>query len=197
MLSLRISVSGGAQLPGILDEPRERGVLFVCWHDHTFVPLHVCRRKNIGVMMSRSRTGQIQAAFWRLHGWPTVWGSAKKREGILALRETLRLLRSGQSLAFTPDGPKGPRHEAKPGVVYMASNAPAAIIPLGVASNRFWQLPTWDRYLIPKPFARVHIHLGQPLEVPPNLSKDDMAQWQARVQDAISAAVAVCQQRVG
>jgi len=201
MLSLRITVSGGAQLPDILDrhegDPQRRACLFVCWHDHTFLPLHLFRRKNIGVMMSRSRTGQIQAAFWRLHGWPTVWGSTKKREGIQALRETLRLLRSGQSFAFTPDGPKGPRHEAKPGIVYLASNAPASIIPLGVAADRFWQLPTWDRYLIPKPFARVHVHLGEPLHVPPGLSKDEMTQWQKRVEDELARAIETCRQKLG
>ena len=193
MLSLRLSVSGGASIAEFLDwgegEAPQRGALFVCWHDHTLLPLHVFRRRNIGVMMSRSRAGQMQAAFWRLYGWPTIWGSTRKREGIQALREALRMLRSGQSVAFTPDGPKGPRHLAQPGVVFLASNAGSVIIPLGVAADAFWQLPTWDRYLIPRPFARVHLHLGEPLLVPPEIPKAEMTRWQERVEAEINRAV--------
>lgn len=201
MLSLRLSVSGGAQLPAILDrgedDAPERGALFVCWHDHTFLPLHLFRHKKIGVMMSRSRAGQMQAAFWRLYGWPTVWGSTRKREGIQALREALKMLRAGQSMAFTPDGPKGPRHRAQAGVIYLASNAPSAIIPLGVAADAFWQLPTWDRYFIPRPFARVHVHLGEPLLVPPQIPRAEMAAWQERVESEINRAVQTCRERLG
>jgi lysophospholipid acyltransferase (LPLAT)-like uncharacterized protein len=183
MCTLRISVSGGAQLPAILDDPqREQGALFVTWHDLTFLPLHLFRHKNIGVM--------------NLYGWPTVWGSTKKREGIAALREVLRLLRTGQSFAFTPDGPKGPRHHAQPGVIYLASNAPASIIPLGVAASRAWQLPTWDRYLIPKPFARIHVHLGEPLHVPPNLPRDEMESWRQRIESELNRANQSAQQRL-
>jgi lysophospholipid acyltransferase (LPLAT)-like uncharacterized protein len=201
MLSLRLSVSGAAQLPAILDRPEddlpERGALFCCWHDHTLLPLHLFRHKRIAVMMSRSRAGQMQAAFWRRYGWPTIWGSSKKREGIQALREVVRTLRAGQSCAFTPDGPKGPRRRAHSGIVYLASNAPAAIIPLGVAADSAWKLPTWDRYLIPKPFARVHVHLGEPLLIPPAIPKAEMAAWQERVEEEIDRAVQVCRERLG
>ncbi len=173
------------------------GALIVTWHDLTLTPLHFLRHKNIGVLMSRSRAGGMQAAFWRLYGWPTVWGSStRKREGVQALREVLRLLRAGQSFALTPDGPKGPRHRAQPGVVYLASHAPAIIIPLGVAADRAWYLPTWDRYLIPRPWSRVHVHLGAPLEIPPQLSKLEMADWQTRVEAALDQALEICQREV-
>jgi lysophospholipid acyltransferase (LPLAT)-like uncharacterized protein len=145
-------------------------------------------------MMSASRAGQMQAAFWRLYGWPTVWGSTKKREGITALREVLRLLRTGQSFAFTPDGPKGPRHHAQPGVIYFASNAPALVIPAGIAASSYWQLPTWDRYLIPKPFARVHMHFGEALHIPEKLGRDEMEHWRQRVEAELNQANTTAQQ---
>jgi lysophospholipid acyltransferase (LPLAT)-like uncharacterized protein len=201
MLTLRFSVSGVSQMPDIVDrpddDPPERGALFICWHDHTFPVLHLFRNRGIYVMMSRSRAGQMQARFWSLYGWPIIWGSSKKREGIQALRETLKMLRMGKSVAFSPDGPKGPRHRAHPGVIYLASNAPASVIPLGVAADSFWQLPTWDKYLIPKPFARVHIHMAPAMTIPPNISKDEMAQWQERVEQEIDAAVQTCRERLG
>jgi hypothetical protein len=189
MCTLRISVTGGAPLPEILDNPqRELGALLVTWHDLSFLPLHFFRHRNIGVMMSHSRAGQMQAAFWNLYGFPTVWGSTKKREGVTALREVLRSLRTGQTFAFTPDGPKGPRHKAQPGVVYLASKAPALVIPIGVAASRCWHLPTWDRYLIPKPFARIHIHLGEPVQVSPNLSREETETWRARIEAELNRA---------
>jgi lysophospholipid acyltransferase (LPLAT)-like uncharacterized protein len=186
MCTLRISTSGVDRADSLLG--REQGVLFVTWHDLTLMPLHLFRNKNIGVMMSTSRSGKIQAAFWRLYGWPTVWGSTKKREGIKALREVLRLLRSGQSFAFTPDGPKGPRHHAHPGVIYLASNAPTVLMPLSVAVSSHWRLPTWDRYLIPKPFSRVHIHIGTPLALPTDIPREDTELWQERITAIINEA---------
>ncbi len=186
MCTLRVSASGISTADASLR--RERGVIFVTWHDLTLMPLHLFREKGIGVMMSRSRSGQIQAAFFRMYGWPTVWGSTKKREGIRALREVLRLLRDGQSFAFTPDGPKGPRHQAHAGVIYLASNAPTDLMPLGVAASSCWRLPSWDKYLIPKPFARVHIHIGAPVTLPTDIAREDTQSWQDRVTQLIDGA---------
>lgn len=169
----------------------EKGALCVLWHDHTVVPLHVFRDCHIATMMSRSRTGQIQAALWSLYGWPIVWGSTKKKEGIAALRETLRLLSNGGLMGFTPDGPKGPRRECHGGVVYLASKSGAPIMPLTYAADRYWRLKSWDRYLIPKPFARVHIHLGEPLWIPEGLSRKESLLWQQRIKTALDEAEAV------
>lgn len=176
MCTLRISTSGVRQADALLNQ--EIGVVFVTWHDLTLMPLHIFRHKNIGVIMSTSRSGRIQAALFRMYGWPTTWGSTNKREGIKALREVLRLLRAGRSFAFTPDGPKGPRHQAHPGAIYLTSNAPTVLMTLTVAASSYWQLPTWDRYLIPKPFARVHVHIGDPVTVPTEIPREAMEQWQ-------------------
>lgn len=189
MSTLRITTSGIHQARPYLETP-STGMLVVLWHDHTLIPLHLFRRKNIGVMMSASRAGQMQAAFWNLYGWPTVWGSTKKREGIQALRQVLSQLKEGQSFGFTPDGPKGPRHHAQPGVVFLASKTPTVVLPLSLAATRFWQLPTWDRYLIPKPFSHVHVHMGEALWPPQNLNREEMEEWRRRVEAALNAAEA-------
>jgi lysophospholipid acyltransferase (LPLAT)-like uncharacterized protein len=199
MCTLRIRISGVASVYAFMEKGRAGegpGPLFVLWHDHTLLPLHSFRHRNVGTMMSRSRAGQMQAALWGLYGWPAVWGSTFKREGIQALREVLRGLRGGQAFAFTPDGPKGPRHRAQPGVVYLASKAPTVVVPVAVAASRAWHLPTWDKYLIPKPFARVHLHFGEPVEIPTNLSREDTEKWQRRVEELIDAALEEAERRV-
>ena len=147
-------------------------------------------------MMSTSRSGRIQAGFFRLYGWPTVWGSTKKREGIRALREVMQGLRDGQSFGFTPDGPKGPRHRAQPGVLFLATHTPCVVMPIAVAASSAWRLPTWDRYLIPKPFARVHVHLGPPIDLPPDIPREDTARWQTVIEQAIDAATEEAARRV-
>lgn len=194
MATLRVSCSGIKRSGSMLDQ--EMGIVFVTWHDLTLMPLHLFRNRGIGVMMSTSHSGQIQAAFFRSYGWPTTWGSTKKREGIRALREVVRLLRAGQSFAFTVDGPKGPRHKAHPGAIYMAANAPTVLLPLGVAASSYWNLPTWDRYLIPKPWARVHIHIGAPVAVPPDLPREENAAWQERIEAMINEANAEAARQV-
>ncbi len=187
MSSLRISSSGAYHLGYFLATPG-KGALFVLWHDHTLVPLHLFREQGISTMMSRSRSGQMQAAFWSLYGWRIIWGSTKKKEGIAALRETLRSVSEGEVVGFTPDGPKGPRREAHGGIVYLASKSGVPIIPVALAASDFWQLKTWDKYLIPKPFARVHLHMGEPFSVPPKLSREETEEWLLKVKVAIDDA---------
>lgn len=188
MLTVRVSTTGIHRSKGYYGKSEGPGALFVLWHDHTLVPLHLFRFRGIGVMMSTSRAGRMQAAFWSLYGWPIVWGSTKKKEGVAALREVLRLVRGGAMFGFTPDGPKGPRRTAYPGVVYLASKAPAIVMPLSVAASDYWQLSTWDRYLIPKPFSRVHVHLGEPLHVPPDLTKIESEEWRLKIEAALNDA---------
>lgn len=185
--TLQISTTGFARgMPLALDD--EHGALLVCWHDKTLMPQHIFRDQNFAGMFSTSRAGQLQGAFWARYGWRPVWGSTKKRQGILALREAMRLLKEGQTFAVTPDGPKGPRHKAQGGAVYMASNANAPILPVGVAASRYWQLKTWDRYFIPKPFARVHLHIGPPLRLPADIPRDEMPRYLQMLEEAIEAA---------
>ena len=188
MCSARLTISDLHRGTPYLDNPVETGALFVVWHDYTMLCLHLFRKKNVGVMMSRSRAGQLQAALWQLYDFPIIWGSTRKREGIKALREVVRRLQSGQSFAFTPDGPKGPRHYAQPGVIFMATHANTVVMPLGVASSHCWRLPTWDKHWIPKPFAHIHLHLGEPLHVPPNLDKAGIEEWRARLEEAMHCA---------
>ncbi len=94
-------------------------------------------------------------------GYETVRGSTS-RGGGAALRGLVKAARSGRSLAITPDGPRGPRQRLQPGVITAAQMTGLPIIPLAGGASRAWWPGSWDRFCIPKPFARVRVLYGEP-----------------------------------
>ena len=189
MCTLRFSYSGRNHDLPYLESEQEVGAFLLLWHEHTLSSLHVWQDSDIWGMMSRSRAGTIQAALWRLYGFPTVWGSSTRpREAVQALRDAVKTLKEGHHFALTPDGPKGPPHVAQSGAVWIASNSGAPIMPLGFAFERAWRLSTWDKYIIPKPFSRVHVHVGPPVLVPLKLARAETEEWRQRIQDALTQA---------
>ena len=195
MSTVRLSTTGLHRFAPYLEGQIKDGALLVIWHDQTLFPLYIFQDQGIYTLMSTSRNGSLFARVWMLYGWNIVWGSTKKRQGVLALREMLGQLRAGAKVGFTPDGPKGPRHQSHGGVVYLASKAPAIVLPFAYSASRAWNLPTWDKYIIPKPFARVHLHIGPPVQVPPNLPRDQTEAWQQKITQALNEAerVARCE----
>ena len=178
------------------EDAKGKGAIFVTWHDQTFAFLHLLRDNDLTAISSQSRSARLHAAWLQLMGINIVWGSAGKREGVQALRAFLPILRDGKIILIAPDGPKGPRHRAQPGILYMASRAPALIYPWGLAATSAWRLKTWDRHLIPKPFSRVHVHLGAPLEVPSTLARDEIDDWQETVNRALDDAEAAAREQL-
>ena len=98
----------------------------------------------------------------------------------------LRAARTGE-LGITPDGPKGPRRRAQQGLVYLASRTGLPIVPLGYAYRRCWRFNSWDRFMLPKPFTVGHGVSGEPIEIPPGISTDDVAVHLGRVQAAMDS----------
>ncbi len=115
-------------------------------------------------MSSRSFDSEYIARFIQRFGYGAARGSST-RGGKAALIQMIRAVRSGKSAAFTVDGPRGPIYEAKPGAVLLAAKANAALLPFSISLNRYWQLPSWDKIQIPKPFARAVVVLGEPIKV--------------------------------
>lgn len=197
MCSARVTTSGIGQGSAYLRRENEGvGAIFPVWHDVMFFPMYLFQNKGIGVIVSQSRSGQIAATLWRLHGWPTTWGSTKKQQGVPALRKGISILKSGQSLGFTPDGPLGPRHHAQPGIVYLSAMTGAPIFPLGVALNRSWRLPTWDKHAIAQPFCHLHFHVGEPIFVPRNAAKNETESWRVRVENEMQNAMEVARMKL-
>jgi lysophospholipid acyltransferase (LPLAT)-like uncharacterized protein len=129
--------------------------IFAFWHRSLLTCAHRFRNRDIAILISRSFDGELIARTVELLGFRAIRGSSS-RGGASALRQIAEAYRAGHICAFTADGPRGPAMVAQPGPVHLAQlvDAPWAgtfyALPLSA-----WQLNTWDRFLIPKPFSRV------------------------------------------
>jgi lysophospholipid acyltransferase (LPLAT)-like uncharacterized protein len=147
---------------------REQGqpVVFLLWHEVLLPLLWQHRGQGIVIVVSEARDGQYLSDLARSLGYRAVHGSST-RGGTRALLGAVRELQGGHSIAFTPDGPRGPRRQLKPGVIAAAQRGGGVIVPLHAKADRAWRLHSWDRLMIPQPLARVLITYGEPFRVRP------------------------------
>jgi lysophospholipid acyltransferase (LPLAT)-like uncharacterized protein len=140
--------------------------IFLLWHEALLPLLWQHRGQRIAIVVSEAREGRYLSDFADSLGYRSLYGSST-RGGARALLRAVRELQAGHPVAFTPDGPRGPRRELKPGVVAAAQRGGGLVVPLHAESDQAWRLRSWDRLMIPKPFARVWITYGRPFEVAP------------------------------
>ncbi|HUR27763.1 MAG TPA: lysophospholipid acyltransferase family protein [Planctomycetota bacterium] len=150
------------------------GCMIAIWHGRMLVGVEYGRKSDWSILVSPSADGEISERMLRAFGYRVVRGSSS-RGGARALREMLAELKSGNVVAITPDGPRGPRHAMNPGLAWMARATGFPIVPFGMVTNRAWHLSSWDAFTIPKPFARVAFVYGEPVQVPREASEADLA----------------------
>jgi lysophospholipid acyltransferase (LPLAT)-like uncharacterized protein len=138
--------------------------VFLLWHETLLPLLWQHRHQGVAIVVSEAREGQYLSDLALALGYAAVRGSST-RGGARALLGAVRQLRAGRAVAFTPDGPRGPRREMKPGVVAAAQRGGGVIVPIHAQADRAWRLHSWDRFMIPKPLSRVRITYGRPFEV--------------------------------
>ena len=141
-------------------------VVFLLWHEALLPLLWQHRKQGVTIVVSEARDGQYLSDLAASLGYCTVRGSST-RGGARALLGAVRELQTGRSIAFTPDGPRGPRRELKPGVIAAAQRGGGVIVPIHAEADRAWRLHSWDRFMIPQPLARVLITYGRPFGVTP------------------------------
>lgn len=113
------------------------------------------------------------------------------------LRDAHEMMKRGVSMATAPDGPLGPRFEFKAGTILIAHIGRAPLVPIACAADRAWYFRSWDRFMVPKPFARIALAIGDPVEVPHGLSREEFEKFRARMQSATESLVAECRERLG
>lgn len=156
------------------------------WHGRLLMMPHCWpRNRNIHMLISQHRDGQIIARTVGHFGIRTVAGSSS-RGGAQALRAMVKALKTGDCVGITPDGPRGPRMRATDGAVALARLSGAPIIPATFGTARGRVLRSWDRFLVVWPFGRGVIVWGDPIEVPRDAKMDELEAARARVEMALN-----------
>ncbi len=173
------------------DEARRRRepLVFVSWHGQLLPQLWAHRRRNISVLISEHRDGELIARIARAFGYRTVRGSST-RGANRALVGLVRELEAGYDVAITPDGPRGPYHSFAPGPLLVAQRSGRPIVPVGAHASSAWVFGSWDRFTLPKPFARITVAYGPFLD-PPAGNPRALAELTSAYQAALDGAVAV------
>jgi len=150
------------------DSLGDENFIMACWHGELLmIPYAYTRyrkKPNVKLMISDHFDGSLIAYTLMKFGFGTVRGSST-RNGAKALIASIRELKSGSDLGITPDGPKGPRHEVQDGIVVMAQKAGVKITLVEIKSSAFWQINSWDKFIIPKPFATLTYYISDLIDV--------------------------------
>jgi len=164
-------------------------IIYSLWHGHLLPLLYHHRDQGVVVLISEHGDGEIIARIATSLGYRTVRGSTS-RGAARALLGLARVVNDGGSLAVTPDGPRGPAKSFAPGVAIVAHRTRAPVIGVGVSATWAWRLKTWDRFLIPLPFARVRVAYSDVVRVEADDTRDA-----ADDVDALRSAMAQAEQR--
>jgi lysophospholipid acyltransferase (LPLAT)-like uncharacterized protein len=180
----RIRLHGAERLPAIRKHQR---VILTVWHGELLSLLWVHRGQGVAIMVSEHRDGEIVARVAEQLGYGTVRGSTSKG-GTRALLGLVRAIEGGNDGGITPDGPRGPAHVFAPGAAVAAWKSGALLLPIRAVASRAWRLRSWDRFMIPKPFARLDVYYAEPERVTaesPRAAAEQSAHFQRLLENLV------------
>jgi len=177
---------------GVVGKPADQNYIGALWHNRLLIFPFVLRRffsnRHGAALISASRDGDLLADAITRFGFDVVRGSSS-RLGASAILQLADVLASGGDVVITPDGPRGPAYELGPGIIYLAQKSRAAVLPVNMEYSSCWRLKSWDRFILPRPFAKICVIIGQPHRVRSTNTVDDFEAERLRVQDAMMALV--------
>ncbi len=191
--TLRVAVSYEEGAQEGLDA---RPLIASFWHSCMIPATYIFRDMGIRVMSSYSYDGEYMGRIIRKFGFVAVKGSSS-RNAVRALLGLRRALEEGWTVAFTLDGPRGPRHKVKPGPVALARSSGLAMTTFYAAVDKAWVLRSWDRMLIPRPFSRVLVRVGKLIPVPATATDEDLARYTDELQTTLDRVTVFAERNVG
>jgi lysophospholipid acyltransferase (LPLAT)-like uncharacterized protein len=177
---------------GIFGKPVKENYIGAFWHNRLLIFPFVLRRffsnRRGATLISASRDGELLADAIKRFGFDVVRGSSSRlgASGILQLTEVVG---SGRDAVITPDGPRGPAYELGPGIIFLAQKSGAAVLPMNMEYSSCWRLKSWDRFIVPRPFAKVRVIIGQPHRVRSTTTGEEFETERLRLQNAMMALV--------
>jgi lysophospholipid acyltransferase (LPLAT)-like uncharacterized protein len=191
--TLRVCIS---REEGAQETLEQRPLIGSFWHSCIIPATYICRDLGVRVMSSNSYDGEYMGRIIHKFGFVAVKGSSS-RNAVRALLGLRRALEQGWSVAFTLDGPRGPRHQVKPGPVALGRSSGVPLTAFHAAVDKAWVLNSWDRMMIPMPFSRVLVRFGKLIKVPAGAGDEDLARYTAELQSSLDRVCEFAESNVG
>ena len=171
---------------------RQRPFLFAVWHNRLLLLPSVFRRflspRPAAALISASHDGDLLAAMVERFGYGTIRGSTSRKAASALLRLT-EVFAEGTHLVITPDGPRGPVYQLGQGIIFLAQKCNAAIVPANMEYSSCWRFKSWDRFILPRPFSKVRVILGVPLQIAATPNPEQFESERLRLQEAVMSLV--------
>ncbi len=159
---------------------RDKPVIICFWHGHQMLMPGVLHelfdghsKRKTYALISEHNDGRIIAGLIKYFDLDSIAGSSS-RSAKRATMQMIKTLRGGDNIAITPDGPRGPIHKVKTGIIKVAQISGYPIVPMAVHASSHWQLKSWDKMIVPKPFAKLSFSIGEPIHIPREISKEEV-----------------------
>lgn len=147
--------------------------IYALWHQNLLMALSSHQHETCAMIVSASKDGEIVATACQRYGHFPVRGSSH-RGALRALVSMANAMKSGDyNGAITVDGPKGPCHQVKRGIIDIAKKSQSWIVPLSTYPEKYWEFESWDRFRLPKPFSRIIVQYSQPIPIPTELALEN------------------------
>jgi lysophospholipid acyltransferase (LPLAT)-like uncharacterized protein len=177
---------------GVVGQPVKENYIGALWHNRLMMigfalQKYIPQRPNT-LLVSPSRDGALLAGMMERFGFDAVRGSTS-RLGASAVLQLTNVLGSGRDVGITPDGPLGPVYELGPGIIFLAQKAGVGVVPVDIEYSSCWRLKTWDRFIVPRPFAKARVKFGPVHRVRSTSTPEEFEAERKRLQEAMLALV--------
>jgi hypothetical protein len=177
---------------GIVGRSVTENYIGALWHNRLLVFPLVLRRffpqRQGAALISASRDGDLLADAVQRFGYDVVRGSSS-RLGASAILQLSEVLASHGDVVITPDGPRGPVYQLGPGIIFLAQKTGAPVLPMNMEYSSFWRIKSWDRFIVPRPFAKIRVIIGPPHRVTATSTPEEFEAERLRLQNAMMALV--------
>jgi lysophospholipid acyltransferase (LPLAT)-like uncharacterized protein len=177
---------------GVVGKPVSENYIGALWHNRLLIFPLVLRRffpqRHGAALISASRDGDLLADAVQRFGYDVIRGSSS-RLGASAILQLTQVLAAGRDVVITPDGPLGPAYELGPGIIFLAQKSGAAVLPMNLEYSHCWRLGSWDRFIVPRPFAKVRVLINEPHRVRSTTTPEEFESQRLGLQEAMMALV--------
>lgn len=177
---------------GVVHSPPDERYIGALWHNRLLLLPFILRRflpqRRGAALISASRDGAFLADLVERFGYETVRGSSS-RKGASAIRQLGEVIAGGGDVVITPDGPRGPAYILGQGIIYLAQQSGAEVVPINMEYSSSWRVKSWDRFILPKPFSKVRVTFDRPHRVAPTTTEAEFESERLRLQQAMLALV--------